>query len=132
MIKDVPQQTRTAAGSPEESRREQAKGQIIASDAARATLAAMKERHGDIILHVSGGWSKAPIVLPVGELRLGPRDILLGEVDGVAIYEMQITPDGFGSGGDYTLDVVRGVPVGFSLVPEGGVVFKVERVVGGS
>ncbi|MBR2535471.1 MAG: DUF779 domain-containing protein [Hyphomicrobium sp.] len=105
-------------------------GRIIASDAARATLAVLKERHGAIILHVSGGWSKAPIVLPVGELRLGPRDILLGEVDGVAIYEMQITPDGFESGGDYTLDVVAGVPVGFSLVPDGGVVFKVERVVG--
>ena len=74
-------------------------GKIIASEAARATLAAMKARHGAIILHVTGGWSKAALVLPAGELRIGPRDILLGEVDGVAIYEMQITPDGLGAGG---------------------------------
>ena len=105
-------------------------GKIIASEAARATLAAMKARHGAIILHVTGGWSKAALVLPSGEMRIGPRDILLGEVDGVAIFEMQITPDGLGVGCDYTLDVAPGVPVGFSLVPEGGVVFKVERVVG--
>lgn len=105
-------------------------GTIIASDAARATLAAMKARHGAIILHVSGGWSKMPLVLHASEMRIGPRDILLGEVDGVAIYEMQITPDGFDIGCDYTLDVAPGVPVGFSLVAEGGMNFKIERVVG--
>lgn len=109
---------------------EQRVGKIIASEAARATLAAMKARHGAIILHVTGGWSKAALVLPAGELRIGPRDILLGEVDGVAIYEMQITPDGLGTGGDYTLDVVAGVPVGFSLVAEDGLVFRIGRVVG--
>ena len=43
---------------------EQRAGQIIASEAARATLAAMKARHGAIILHVTGGWSKAALVLP--------------------------------------------------------------------
>ena len=65
-------------------------------------------------------------------MRLGPRDTLSGEVDGVAIYEMQITPDGLGVGCDYPLDVAPGVPVGFSLVAEDGVVFRVERVVSSS
>lgn len=106
-------------------------GTIIASDAARATLAELKARHGAIILHVSGGWSKMPLVLHASEMRIGPRDMYLGEVDGVAVYEMQITPDGLGSGDDYTLDVVPGgVPVGFSLVADNGMNFKIERVVG--
>ncbi len=104
-------------------------GKIIASDAARATLAALKAQHGEIILHVSGGWSKMPLCFKVGEMRIGPRDTLLGTVDGVAVYEMQITPEPTGSGDDYLLDVMPGVPVGFSLVPENGMNFKIERVV---
>lgn len=106
-------------------------GRIIATDAARETLALLRARHGEIILHVTGGWSKAALVLPAGELRIGLRDIFLGQVDGVAIYEMQITPEVTGSGDDYRLDVAPGVPVGFSLVAENGMVFRVERVVGG-
>lgn len=104
-------------------------GTITASDAARETLAMLKVRYGDVILHVAGGWSKMPLCLPAGELRLGPRDIFLGTIDGVEVYEMQITPEVTGSGDDYLLDVVAGVPVGFSLVAENGMNFKIERKV---
>ena len=89
---------------------------ITATDAARETLALLKARHGEIILHVTGGWSKMPLAFAVGELKLGPRDVRLGEIDGVAVYEMQHTPEGLHGDDAYVLDVVAGVRgAGFRL-----------------
>jgi len=102
---------------------------IVVTDAAKQTLGRLRDRYGDIILHVTGGFTKAPICLSAGEIRLGSLDVFLGKADGVPVYEMQITPEAFNSNGDdeYVLDVVAGVPIGFSLDPGDGMNFTIAR-----
>lgn len=90
---------------------------ITATPEARHVLRQMKEQHGNIILHVAGANSglRRPICLAAGELRLGQRDSLLGVVEGVPVYQMQSKPDGDCRSGAFVLDMVDGLPVGFSL-----------------
>lgn len=95
---------------------------ITATPAAREALDALRTQHGAIILHVTGGCcdARTPLCLPAGELHLGARDILLGTVEGVPVYEMQSAPEICYCCGCYVLDMVPGVPVGFSLDPGNG------------
>ena len=90
---------------------------ITATPEAREMLRRMTELHGPIILHVAGANSgmRKPVCLPAGELRIGARDQLLGSVEGVAVYQMLSRPDGECRCGDYVIDMVDGMPVGFSL-----------------
>lgn len=102
---------------------------ISATLAASEALARLRARHGDIILHVTGGCcdARTPLCLPANELRLGSRDILLGTVAGVPVYEMQSTPEICYCTGAYVLDMVPGVPVGFSLDPGSGMRFTIRE-----
>ena len=61
---------------------------VVATGAAQAELGRLKERHGPLTLFLSGGCcdGSSPICLPVGELLLGPQDVLLGEVGGCPFY----------------------------------------------
>ena len=104
---------------------------IAATAAAKQALNQLRARHGDIILHVTGGCcdARTPLCLPAGELRLGSRDILLGKVEGVPVYEMQSTPEICYCCGAYLLDMVAGVPVGFSLDPGQGMRFAIREVI---
>lgn len=102
-------------------------GQIIVTAAAKQTLDRLRDRYGDIILHVTGGFAKTPMCLSAGEIRLGPRDIHLGKADGVDVYEMQITPQASTGTDEYILDAVPGVPLGFSLDPGNGMRFIIDR-----
>ncbi|NOT72887.1 MAG: DUF779 domain-containing protein [Hyphomicrobium sp.] len=90
---------------------------ITATPEARDALRRMVEQHGDIILHLAGAnsGSHKPVCLPAGELRLGARDHLIGEVEGVAVYQMESRPGDECACGDYILDMADGLPVGFSL-----------------
>lgn len=103
---------------------------IVATAAAKQALERMRAEHGEIILHVTGGCcdARTPLCLPAGALLLGPRDILLGTVEGVRVYEMQSTPEICFCTGDYVLDVRPGVPVGFSLDPGEGMRFAIREV----
>lgn len=67
--------------------------------------------------------------LKENELGLGARDILLGIMEGVRVYEMQSTPEVCCCDGEYLLAVVRGVPVGFSISPEDGMRFRLREQV---
>lgn len=102
---------------------------ICATPAAKLALERLRDRHGDIILHVTGGCcdARTPLCLRAGDLRLGSRDILLGTVDGVPVYEMQSTPEICYCCGEYVLEVVPGVPVGFSLDPGNGMRFAIRE-----
>lgn len=51
----------------------------------------------------------------------------MGKADGVRVYEMQITPEIRYHRDEYVLDVIEGVPVGFSLDPGNGTRFTIER-----
>jgi uncharacterized protein (DUF779 family) len=55
--------------------------------------------------------------LPAAELQIGPRDIYLGTVHGVDVYEMRSHMDSHFRGGSFVVDVSPGLPVGFSLTP---------------
>lgn len=94
---------------------------IEATDEAIALVRRLRDRHGPLMFHQSGGCcdGSAPMCYPRGELRLGARDVLLGFVDGEPFY----------IGGDQyerwrhtrlILDVTRGRGASFSLeIPEG-------------
>lgn len=93
--------------------------EIPATPAAKAALSQVRASHGDIILHVTGGWcARTPLVLKRDEIKLGVRDVLIGTVDGVPVYRMQTAPDE--AIPSYVLDVVDGLPIGFSIEPAPG------------
>lgn len=101
---------------------------FIATAAAKEALIRLRAQHGDIILHITGGWSKTPLCLCAGDLRLGPRDLLIGSVEGVPVYEMQITPEAGPRSYGYLLELVKEVPVGFCLDPGQGMRFCVREI----
>ena len=102
---------------------------IEATPRAKVALERLKDKHGDIILHVTGGCcdARSPLCLLAGELRLGALDILLGTVEGVDVYEMQNTPELCTCEGCYVLDMIAGTPVGFSLDPGNGMRFTIRE-----
>ncbi|WP_352231088.1 DUF779 domain-containing protein [Actinomycetospora sp. NBRC 106378] len=68
--------------------------QIHATPAAVEALERLRREHGGIVLHIAGGAEEAgtPQAFAVGELRVGSRDVLLGSVQGVEIYEQASQP----------------------------------------
>lgn len=94
---------------------------VGATPEALELIAKLIALHGPLMFHQSGGCcdGSAPMCYPRGELRLGARDVLLGDVGDTPFY----------IGGDQyerwkhtrlTLDVVPGRGSGFSLeAPEG-------------
>lgn len=94
---------------------------VDATPAAIELIEMLKEKHGPLMFHQSGGCcdGSAPMCFPEGDFRLGERDVKLGEIAGC----------GFWIGGaqyerwkhtDLMLDVVEGRGASFSLeIPEG-------------
>ena len=61
---------------------------VIATDATLDLIEHLKQKHGDLIFHQSGGCcdnSAANCYLP-GELTIGAGDVLLGEIGGCPFY----------------------------------------------
>lgn len=92
---------------------------IEATEAATAALDALRSEHGPLLLHITAGGddSGTPMCLPVGELRIGARDIYVGTVHGVDVFEMRSHADSHFRDGSFVLDISPGLPVGFSLTP---------------
>lgn len=91
---------------------------IRATPAAKAALANLRAAHGDIVLHLTGGCcdARTPLALSASDLKIGARDTLFGEIEGVKIYEMASGDDGEACHRTtFVLDVVDGLSVGFSL-----------------
>ena len=99
---------------------------VMAPESALALIDTLKASHGPLMFHQSGGCcdGSAPMCYPEGELRLGARDVLLGEVGGCPYY---IGGDQFErwKHTDLTLDVVPGRGAGFSLEAPLGVRFLI-------
>ena len=53
--------------------------------AAAEIVARVRALHGELMFHQSGGCcdGSAPMCYPVGDFRVGPQDVLLGEVAGL-------------------------------------------------
>jgi uncharacterized protein (DUF779 family) len=94
---------------PEEER-------ITATPAALEELARLRERHGRLLLFLSGGCCEgsSPLCLEEGELLLGPGDRLLGEVGGVPFYLDEDQDERWNRPG-FLLDLVPGESDTFSL-----------------
>lgn len=90
-------------------------------------LTKLSELHGGLMIHQSGGCcdGSAPMCYPVGDYRVGQRDILLGEIalpDPLPPVRVWINGDQFElwKHTQLILDVVPGRGAGFSLeAPEG-------------
>lgn len=107
---------------------------ISATPEARAALAQARDDHGPLMLHTSGGrvgGRQYPICLPAQALRIGARDHLLGEVDGVPVYEMEDRDGGVACRARaYVLDIAPGPAIGFSLPAGAGQRFTLMSVAG--
>lgn len=98
--------------------------QVSATPQALALIAKLKERHGPLMFHQSGGCcdGSAPMCYPQGEFIIGARDVLLGHIGECPVYisgpqweEWKHTR--------LTIDVVPGRGSGFSLESPEGVRF---------
>jgi uncharacterized protein (DUF779 family) len=90
--------------------------EVRATPAAVTTLERLRERHGDLVLHQSGGCcaGSTAMCLGVDELPPGPHDISLGEVGGVPFLIDADLHRRLGSP-DFLLDVAPGREDTFSL-----------------
>ena len=99
---------------------------VDATPEARELIGSLASEHGPLMFHQSGGCcdGSSPMCFPLGEFRIGSRDVLLGEIDGAPFYI---------SGPQYaywkhthlTVDVVPGRGAGFSVEAPRGVRFLI-------
>jgi len=97
---------------------------IAATAAATEAVIRLRERHGEITLHQSGGCcgGSSPMCLTAAELPAGPNDLQLGEIGGAPflidrdLYEAWGRPS-------FVLDLEPGAIDSFSLETGDGVHF---------
>jgi uncharacterized protein len=81
----------------------------------------LKQQHGELMFHQSGGCcdGSAPMCYPVGDFRVGPQDVLLGEIAGSKFY-IGAAQFEYWTHTQLIIDVVPGRGAGFSAeAPEG-------------
>jgi uncharacterized protein (DUF779 family) len=85
----------------------------VAREAVRALCAA---RGGPVMFVQSGGCcaGSVPMCYPAGEFLTGPRDLVLGDVEGCSFY-IDAALDEALNHPDFVLDVAEGEPEEFSL-----------------
>jgi uncharacterized protein (DUF779 family) len=91
------------------------------SDAAAEIVARLRSIHGALMFHQSGGCcdGSAPMCYPKGEFRVGPQDVLLGEIADCQFY-IGAAQFEYWRHTQLIIDVVPGRGSGFSLeAPEG-------------
>ena len=61
---------------------------VSATDKARAVIEQLRQRHGELMFHQSGGCcdGSAPMCFAKGDFMVGSRDVCLGEVEGCEFY----------------------------------------------
>ena len=91
------------------------------TDKAVEIVERLKTLHGALMFHQSGGCcdGSAPMCYPVGDFRVGPQDVLLGEIAGCKFY-IGAAQFEYWEHTQLIIDVVPGRGGGFSLeAPEG-------------
>ena len=95
--------------------------QVDATDLAIHLIRVLREKHGPLMFHQSGGCcdGSSPMCYPRGELMIGSSDVKLGDVDGEPFY-MSRSQFEYWKHTQLLLDVVPGRGGQFSLdSPEG-------------
>jgi uncharacterized protein len=94
---------------------------VLITEKAAEIVDRLKRQHGSLLFHQSGGCcdGSAPMCYPLGDFRLGPQDILLGEIAGCRFY-MGAAQFEHWQHTQLIIDVVPGRGSGFSAeAPEG-------------
>jgi len=95
---------------------------VIANDAAKALIESLKQLHGPLMFHQSGGCcdGSQPMCFEAGEFKVGGSDVCLGEVEGCKFYMaadqfeywkhtqliLSVTP---GRGSSFSLEIPLGI-----------------------
>jgi uncharacterized protein (DUF779 family) len=97
---------------------------VTVTDEAKQLIDALREEHGELMFHQSGGCcdGSSPMCYPLGEFRVGGRDVLMGEIAGCPFY-MGKDQFEYWRHTQLTIDVVPGRGGGFSLEAPRGVRF---------
>jgi uncharacterized protein len=94
---------------------------VTITDKAAEVLERLKRQHGALLFHQSGGCcdGSAPMCYPVGDFRVGPQDVFLGEISGCKFY-IGAAQFEYWRHTQLIIDVVPGRGSGFSVeAPEG-------------
>ena len=95
--------------------------QVLATDLAIHLIRVLREKHGELMFHQSGGCcdGSSPMCFPEAEFRTGPSDVLLGEIAGCPFY-IGAAQFEYWAHTQLIIDVVPGRGGGFSAeAPEG-------------
>jgi uncharacterized protein (DUF779 family) len=100
--------------------------QVLATDLAIHLIRVLREKHGELMFHQSGGCcdGSSPMCYPRGEFMVGDSDVQLGEVDGEPFY-MSRSQFAYWKHTQLILDVVTGRGGQFSLDNAEGVRFLI-------
>lgn len=95
---------------------------VSVTEKARAVIDQLREQHGDLMFHQSGGCcdGSAPMCFAKGDFLIGSRDLCLGEIHGCGFYmaadqfeyykNMHITVDvSAGRGSSFSLEIPLGL-----------------------
>lgn len=98
---------------------------VVATEAARALLARLRAKHGEILIYQSNGCcdGSTPMAFKPTELNLGKDDLRYGEIDGTPLW-MGRTQVDYTLGTQLILDVGQGSLGTFSLEDGEGQHFK--------
>lgn len=100
---------------------------VLATDKALDLIAQLKEMHGNLMFHQSGGCcdGSQPMCFAEGEFRIGGSDVCLGEVAGCRFY-MHADQFEYWKHTQLILDVTPGRGSSFSLEIPLGVRFYIQ------
>lgn len=89
---------------------------VLSTDAAGAVIDQLREQHGDLMFHQSGGCcdGSSPMCFPKGELMLNETDVWLGRIHGCDFY-MSKDQFEYWQHTQLIVDVVKGRGASFSL-----------------
>lgn len=87
---------------------------ISATPRANELIGRLQAGHGPLSFHLSGRFGNTLTCLPEGELRIGGRDVRMGEFRNVPLYMME-SEARLWSGRGMIISLVKGRPRGFSL-----------------
>lgn len=100
---------------------------VQATDAAKEVIDKLREQHGELMFHQSGGCcdGSSPMCFPKGELMLNENDIFLGTIHGCDFY-MSNDQFEYWKHTQLTVDVTNGRGASFSLEIPLGVRFVIK------